>query len=83
LFEALDVNQQLISAREDGVASPIGINLHEGVTMESPRDDASDRESTLAKLDEEPFNSAAWEMIEPGRYQPRRIRGSCRGRALG
>ena len=25
----------------------------------------------------------AWEMIEPGRYMPRRIRGSCRGRELG
>ncbi len=26
---------------------------------------------------------AAWEQIEHGRYQPRRIRGSCRGRELG
>lgn len=25
----------------------------------------------------------AWEMIDVGRYQPKRIRGSCRGRALG
>jgi hypothetical protein len=25
----------------------------------------------------------AWEEIEAGRYQPRRIRGSCRGRELG
>jgi hypothetical protein len=25
----------------------------------------------------------AWEMIEAGRYRPRRIRGSCRGRELG
>ncbi|HEV3256003.1 MAG TPA: hypothetical protein VG013_03920 [Gemmataceae bacterium] len=25
----------------------------------------------------------AWEMIESGRYMPRRIRGSCRGRELG
>jgi hypothetical protein len=24
-----------------------------------------------------------WEEIESGRYMPRRIRGSCRGRALG
>jgi hypothetical protein len=27
--------------------------------------------------------SPAWEMIDVGRYQPRRIRGSCRGRVLG
>jgi hypothetical protein len=25
----------------------------------------------------------AWEMIEPGRYQPKRTRGSCLGRELG
>jgi hypothetical protein len=25
----------------------------------------------------------AWEEIETGRYMPRRIRGSCKGRALG
>ncbi len=24
-----------------------------------------------------------WEEIDTGRYQPRRIRGSCRGRVLG
>ena len=27
--------------------------------------------------------TAAWEMIEAGRYQPRRIRGSLLGRELG
>jgi hypothetical protein len=27
--------------------------------------------------------SPAWEQIEAGRYRPRRIRGSCRGRELG
>jgi hypothetical protein len=26
---------------------------------------------------------AAWEEIAPGRYMPRRVRGSCKGRALG
>lgn len=26
---------------------------------------------------------AAWEEIEPGRFMPRRVRGSFRGRALG
>jgi len=28
-------------------------------------------------------NVPAWEMIEPGRYQPRRTRGSFPGRELG
>jgi hypothetical protein len=27
--------------------------------------------------------SQAWEEIEPGRFMPRRVRGSYRGRALG
>jgi hypothetical protein len=31
----------------------------------------------------EPNEVRAWEQIEAGRYMPRRIRGSCRGRALG
>jgi hypothetical protein len=26
---------------------------------------------------------AAWEELEPGRFMPRRVRGSCRGLALG
>jgi hypothetical protein len=25
----------------------------------------------------------AWEVIDAGRYMPRRIKGSCKGRALG
>ncbi|MFO0797595.1 MAG: hypothetical protein U0804_08950 [Gemmataceae bacterium] len=25
----------------------------------------------------------AWEQIEPGRFMPRRVRGSCRGQVLG
>jgi hypothetical protein len=25
----------------------------------------------------------AWEEVEAGRFMPRRVRGSCRGRALG
>lgn len=33
--------------------------------------------------DAEPSEAPAWEMIEPGRYRPRRIRGSYRGRELG
>ena len=30
-----------------------------------------------------PDDSPAWEQVEPGRFMPRRIRGSCRGLALG
>ena len=31
----------------------------------------------------EPGDVPAWERIDTGRYMPRRIRGSCRGRSLG
>lgn len=39
----------------------------------------------IERTDTEPARDRPppWEEIEPGRYQPRRIRGSCRGRALG
>jgi hypothetical protein len=30
-----------------------------------------------------PGEVLAWERIDTGRYMPRRIRGSCKGRALG
>jgi hypothetical protein len=30
-----------------------------------------------------PSSFEAWQQIESGRYMPRRIRGSCRGRSLG
>jgi hypothetical protein len=31
----------------------------------------------------EPEEVRAWEQVDVGRYMPRRVRGSCRGRALG
>ena len=31
----------------------------------------------------EPEVFQAWEQVDVGRYMPRRVRGSCRGRALG
>jgi len=34
-------------------------------------------------LPEEEENIPAWELIDTGRYMPRRIRGSFRGRELG
>ena len=30
-----------------------------------------------------PDKAMAWEEIDAGRYMPRRIKGSCKGRALG
>lgn len=50
--------------------------------MGSPRE-ADELKTPPITADDETVNPSAWEMIEPGRYQPRRIRGSCRGRALG
>jgi hypothetical protein len=34
-------------------------------------------------LEPEPASYSAWEEIEAGRFMPRRVRGSCQGRALG
>ena len=43
------------------------------------------RHATTAQFADmaEPGEVQAWEEIDVGRYMPRRIRGSCRGRALG
>jgi hypothetical protein len=55
----------------------------------NPDDIREDVQETAAELTPpdvaEPSTDqvAAWEEIEAGRYMPRRIRGSCRGRALG
>ncbi len=32
---------------------------------------------------QQPPQYAAWEEVEAGRFMPRRVRGSCQGRALG
>jgi hypothetical protein len=47
--------------------------------------DKVDGESTKAGPSEESAaeDVPAWELVEPGRYMPRRIRGSLRGRELG
>jgi hypothetical protein len=48
------------------------------------RRDAEEQEAALPQPAEETLEQfQAWEMIENGRYMPRRIRGSFRGRALG
>jgi hypothetical protein len=43
----------------------------------------TDAELLPTPAETEPAETSAWEMIEPGRYRPRRIRGSYRGRELG
>ena len=42
--------------------------------------DAQERQPEQTKTDDIPV---AWEQLEPGRYMPRRIRGSYRGGKLG
>lgn len=41
--------------------------------------------ATEAQFNAEPAPAevAAWEQVDPGRYMPRRIKGSYKGRALG
>ena len=43
----------------------------------------SDTSSLTAATTENQAQPSAWEEVEAGRYRPRRIRGSCRGRELG
>lgn len=53
---------------------------------EEPRDRADAVEqSTAAQFTDEagPGEVRAWEQVDAGRYMPRRIKGSCKGRALG
>jgi len=53
---------------------------------EEPRDQADVVEQTTAAqftAEPEPAEVRAWEQVDTGRYMPRRIKGSCKGRALG
>jgi hypothetical protein len=53
---------------------------------EEPRDESeATRSATLAQFtgEADPGDARAWEQVDVGRYMPRRIRGSFRGRALG
>lgn len=56
--------------------------------MEFPRPHPDDRVRGNAPtadfpVDELTGDATAWELIDHGRYMPRRIRGSCHGRELG
>jgi hypothetical protein len=48
---------------------------------EQPRNE--DIEQAQFGAQDEPAEVRAWEQVDTGRYMPRRIKGSCRGRALG
>jgi len=45
----------------------------------------NEQEPTAAQFTDEPESDEvkAWEQVDAGRYMPRRIKGSCKGRALG
>ncbi|MCA9066771.1 MAG: hypothetical protein KDA96_27075 [Planctomycetaceae bacterium] len=45
--------------------------------------DLASEESPHFTSDQQPQTFAAWEEVEAGRFMPRRVRGSCQGRALG
>ena len=51
--------------------------------MEQQRDARGDESPHFALEIEEPAEFPAWEEVEAGRFMPRRVRGSCQGRALG
>ena len=45
--------------------------------------DLSSPESPHFSTEGDAADAAAWTEVDAGRYMPRRVRGSCRGRALG
>jgi len=58
----------------------------EEIMSADPRERAGEveRETAAQFTDEaEPAEVQAWEQVDTGRYMPRRIKGSCLGRALG
>jgi len=48
---------------------------------EEPRPQSDEAEAQFAA--EAEADAPAWEEVAEGRYMPRRIKGSCKGRALG
>jgi hypothetical protein len=53
--------------------------MGEGMNDNTERKDAQEQAASQPSGTE----VAAWEEIEAGRFMPRRVRGSCRGLALG
>jgi hypothetical protein len=52
---------------------------------ERPQQDAAGAEQAAAQFTGEAGtgDAPAWEEVAEGRYMPRRVKGSCKGRALG
>ena len=53
---------------------------------EEPREPGREAEQATADQflgDAGPDEAPAWEEVAAGRYMPRRVKGSCKGRALG
>ena len=50
---------------------------------ETKRSELSGPNAAHFTLPTEGGELTAWEEVEPGRFLPRRVRGSCTGRALG
>ena len=48
-----------------------------------PNDAGAEEGVSLPELPADSEQAQAWELIDVGRYMPRRIRGSYRGRVLG
>lgn len=58
----------------------------EGAAMDheaSRNEAAADKVAAQFADEAAPADVPAWEQVDVGRYMPRRIRGSCKGRALG
>ncbi len=53
------------------------------MASEQPRGQAEEPTAAQFAVGEEPAEPRAWEQVDEGRYMPRRIKGSCKGRALG
>jgi len=51
--------------------------------MPAPGQDGGIEGAPHFRDDPAPAEVRAWEQVEAGRYMPRRIKGSCKGRALG
>jgi hypothetical protein len=58
-------------------------DIVEGQKMFEQKDTNDSQERAYEQATSEAGEVRAWEQIEPGRYMPRRIRGSFRGGKLG